>query len=124
MTDSHTVLVVDDNKELAMVMKDKLEIEGFNVLVAHDGEAGLDIALAEHPDLVLLDVMMPKKDGWEVIAGLRTDEWGKDAKVILLTSLNDMDSISKAVEAGNFEYLVKTDWEPAEIVERIKSTLA
>lgn len=124
MTESqHSVLIVDDNKELVAVLKDKFEIEGFATFVAHDGEAGLKAALENHPDIILLDVMMPKKDGWEVIAGLHEDDWGKEAKIILLTSLNDMDSISKAVEAGNFEYLVKTDWEPGEIVQRVKETL-
>lgn len=124
MTDTqHSVLIVDDNQELVMVLKDKFEMEGFTAHVAHDGEEGLTQALEHHPDIILLDVMMPKKDGWEVIAGLHEDEWGKDAKIILLTNLNDMDSISKAVEAGNFEYFVKTDWEPGEIVARVKEML-
>ena len=124
MEQKTTILVADDNPDLTNILQDRLTREGFSVLIAHDGDEATAIALKEHPDLILLDIMMPKVDGWKVLENLQDDDWGKTAKVILLTNLSDMDSVSRAVTAGSFDYLVKTDWDIGEVVTRVKETLA
>jgi DNA-binding response OmpR family regulator len=118
------ILVADDNPDLTNILGDRLTREGFTVSIAHDGDEAIVKALAEHPDLILLDIMMPKVDGWKVLEKLQDDDWGKTAKVILLTNLSDMDSVSRAVTAGSFDYLVKTDWDISEVITRVKETLA
>lgn len=124
MTDTkHTILIVDDNKELCDLLTDGLTGEDLGVIQAYDGEAGLAKALAEHPDLILLDVMMPKMDGWEMLERLRADEWGKDAEVVMLTNAGDMESISKAVDRGTFEYLIKTELDIEDVLAKVKEKL-
>ncbi|MBT3690297.1 response regulator [bacterium] len=117
------VLVVEDERTLRDALVKKLSKEEFTVLSAKDGKEGLDTALAEHPDLILLDILMPKMNGIEVLQKLREDEWGAKAKVIVLTVLNDQKKILEALEKGAYEYLVKSDWKLEDIVERVKEKL-
>ena len=123
MADKKTILVVEDEKDLAQALKIKLEEAGFVTLVASDGESGLRIALAEHPDLILLDILLPGMDGMELLKQLREDEWGKEAKVILLTNVDNIETIAKVIEDGGYEYLVKTDWKMDDVVAKIKNKL-
>ena len=123
MADKKTILVVEDEKDLAQALKIKLEEAGFVTLVAYDGESGLRIALAEHPDLVLLDILLPGMDGMELLKQLREDEWGREAKVILLTNVDNIETIAKVIEDEGYEYLVKTDWKMDDVVAKIKNKL-
>ena len=118
-----TILVVEDEEALRKAMSDKLTREGFKVLEAKDGEEGLETALKEHPDLTLLDIMMPKMDGLTVLSNLREDEWGKTAQVIIMTNLSESEKVSEAVVNGVYEYLVKSDVPLAEVVQKIKAKL-
>lgn len=118
-----TILIVDDEPDLRDALADMLGAEGYNVLVAKDGKEGLGTALAQKPDLILLDVMMPNMDGFGVLDELRKDEWGKNAKVIFLTVLNDAQSISRAMEGEGYTYLVKTEWDLAGIVKAVEERL-
>ena len=118
-----TVLVIEDDRVLRRVIIDNLKSEGFNALEAEDGEAGLALALAKHPDIMLVDVVMPKMDGIAMLEKLRQDEWGKDAQVIMLTNLSDPDKISAVSKKGVNDYLVKADWDIAGIIERVKDKL-
>ena len=122
-TGKKTILIVDDEKDLRDALATALADEGFNVLTAADGDEGLKMAFEHKPDLILLDLVMPKLDGYAVLDRLRLDEWGKDANVFLLTVLEDIDSVSKAIEHGGLEYFVKTDWRLEDIVERIQEKL-
>ena len=124
MTNNKTILVVEDETPLARVLKERLAREGFRVLVAYNGKEGLEVALEEHPDLLLLDIVMPVMDGMTMIKELRKDEWGKDAQVILLTNLCDNLKISESMETGVHDYLVKSDWTLEEIVKKINEKLA
>lgn len=117
------VLIVEDETGLLSVLTEKISREGYEVLNAKNGKAGLETALKEHPDLILLDVIMPIMDGMTMLQELRRDEWGKGAKVILLTNLNDPEKIQESIEAGAYEFLVKTDWKLSEVVEKVKTTL-
>jgi DNA-binding response OmpR family regulator len=123
MAENKHILVVDDETELCDVLRSKLEAEGFMVSTANDGEEALERAFEGKPDLILLDLVMPNKDGFEVLTELREDKWGKDVPVILLTNLDDYESLSKVLEKQGHEYLVKTDWKIEEVVEKIKQTL-
>lgn len=117
------ILIVEDETGLQNALGDKLTREGFNVLKASNGADGLEQALAEHPDLLLADIVMPKMDGMTMIRKLRQDPWGKEAKVILLTNLNEPVKTEEAIEVGVYDYLIKTDWKLIEVVEKIKSKL-
>ena len=122
------ILVVDDEKALRGALRDKLESEGFDVLEAKDGNEGLNKALAEHPDLILLDVMMPKMDGIEVMKKLQEDKWGKNANMIMLTNVSDPIKVAEATETGSknmtvYDYMIKSDWKLEEVVERVRTKL-
>lgn len=114
------ILVVEDEKPLAAALYDKLTRAGFEVLNAKNGEEGLETALREHPDLILLDIFMPKMDGLTVLAKLHEDAWGKNAKVIMLTNLSYNKKVVDAWKLGPDDYLVKSDWKIEDIVAKVR----
>lgn len=118
------ILVVDDDENLRTVLVDKLAISGFESEGAKDGLDGLTKALATHPDMILLDGMMPKLSGWEVLEKLREDSWGKSVKVIMLTAVDEVDRLAKAMESGSSQYLVKTNYSLDEVVKKIQDMFA
>lgn len=123
MVSKKTILIIEDEKDIAEVLKIKLEEAGFIAHIALDGESGLQVALADHPDLILLDLIMPGMDGVELLGQLRKDEWGKKAIVILLTNVDNIETVAKIIEDGGYEYLVKTDWKMDDVVAKIKNKL-
>ena len=124
MTDtSKTILVVEDEKAYSHTINEKLRSEGFTVLLANNGEEGLAMALEKHPDLILLDIQMPKMDGIEMVKRLRKDEWGKKAKIIILSNINSMEKTQQALENEVFQYLIKSDIKIDDLVDRINSVL-
>ena len=118
-----TILVAEDEADLREALFTILTSEGFEVLLAEDGEQALDLAFKNKPDLILLDMIMPNVDGHGVLDKLRNDEWGKNVKVIVLTALSDLNSLSKTLEHGGLEYLVKTDWKLEDIATRVRQRL-
>lgn len=118
--ESKRVLVVEDDRVLRKVVVDHLKLDGFTVIEAEDGAAGLSLALSEHPDVTLLDVVMPKMDGMTVLEKIRESDWGKNAKIIMLTNLSDSEKIAHAAEKGVSDYLVKADWDIESIIEKVK----
>ncbi|MHB9019568.1 MAG: response regulator [Minisyncoccota bacterium] len=116
--------VVEDDRPLLSVLSERFNAEGFKVITATTGEEGFDLAIKNKPDLILLDIVMPKMDGLSMLKKLREDSWGKKARVILLTNLSADEKITKAVTELEPEYyLIKTDWKMDDIVERVKSSL-
>jgi DNA-binding response OmpR family regulator len=117
------ILIVEDEKPLAEALKDKFVQEGCYVSIAENGAEGLKAALATHPDTLVVDLIMPKMSGMELMAALRKDAWGKDVPVIVLTNLSvdSKDLIRGVVEIKPAYYLVKSDWGIAEIVDKVKS---
>ncbi|MFZ3099762.1 MAG: response regulator, partial [Minisyncoccales bacterium] len=101
----------------------KLAREGFAVLEAKNGKEGLEMALSAHPDLILLDIVMPVMDGMTMLQKLREDAWGAKAKIFMLTNLSDMNKVADAIMQGSYDYLVKTDWTLEDIVDRIGKKL-
>lgn len=119
-----TILVVDDEKDIREALQDKFTSEGFKVIMADDGDVGLAAALEKHPDLIILDVIMPNMTGWEVLEQLRKDPWGAHVPVVMLTVLDDIESASNAVQYKSFDILVKNDWKLADVVKRVKELLS
>jgi DNA-binding response OmpR family regulator len=120
------ILVVEDEKILADTLEEKLSSEGFGVTKAYDGEEGLKLAMSKHPNLILLDLLMPKMDGMTFLKELRQDEsWGKNVPVIILTNLSSHDEQRNKdiVELEPSYYFMKTDKSVEEIVDKIKERL-
>lgn len=110
---------------MLLTLADNLAHEGFEIIKAGDGEKGFTTALREHPDLILLDILMPVMDGLTMLKKLRQNDWGEHVPVIILTNLNSPTTISKAVESmdGFEEYLVKSDWKVEDVVTRVREKL-
>jgi DNA-binding response OmpR family regulator len=118
------ILIVDDESSLRHALADKLSFEGFSALEAKNGEEGLALALSSHPDLILLDIVMPVMDGISMLKNLRDDKWGKKVKVIMLTNLDGDGKVADAVAWGTPEYLVKSDWKLEDVVIKIREQLS
>ena len=105
MNDNPKILVVEDEPDMAMGLRDNLQFEGYDVIMAHDGEAGLDLALKEKPVLVLLDVMMPKLDGFEVCRLLRENLFR--SPILMLTARGQEIDKVRGLELGADDYITK-----------------
>ncbi len=101
------ILIIDDEKELTELMKDRLELEGFEVVCAHDGIEGVLMASQEKPDLILLDLLIPKMDGEEVYRTLKNNAETSGIRVMVLTAKNKSFDAYWEKEVGAFNYLVK-----------------
>lgn len=123
--DKKRILIVEDEESVQKAISDALTNQEFATLVANDGEKGLEISLREHPDLILLDILMPKMDGMIMLKKLREDEWGKSVPVIILTNVNPTtSSVINSVLANNpAYYLVKSDVKLEGIIEKVKEVL-
>jgi CheY-like chemotaxis protein len=117
------ILIVDDEAVLVDLLRNKISRQGFGVIEARDGEEGLQKALAEHPDLILMDIIMPKMDGITVLKKLRQDHWGKDVPVIILTNLNTAEAVENSIASGVYDYLVKIDYTLDDLADIIKRRL-
>lgn len=118
---SKTVLIIEDDKVLAEMYKDKFTLSGFSVTVAADGQKGLDLALSSEPNLILLDLALPKIKGTDVLGTLRTTNWGKTVPIIVLTNLNVDGKILEAITKYSPVYcLLKANTTPEEVLEKAK----
>lgn len=118
------ILLIEDDPFLLSMYSTKFEIEDFRVYVASDGQKGLELAGKELPDIILLDILMPKMNGFEVLENLKAQKETKDIPVILLTNLNQKDEIEKGLSLGVDDYLIKANFMPSEVVEKIKKVIA
>jgi DNA-binding response OmpR family regulator len=114
------ILVIEDEVDLREAMMDALHEAGYRVTGADNGQAGLEVALAEHPDMILLDLMMPIMDGQETFRRLRADEWGRHAKVVILTAMDDVNNIGLAHEAKPLDYFIKAHHSLEDLVKQIR----
>jgi DNA-binding response OmpR family regulator len=117
------VLVVEDDLVLQRTVFDFLALEGFEMVAASNGEEGIEVAKRENPDLILLDIILPKKDGFEVIEALKADEETKNIPIILLTNLGSLNDVEKALKMGANNYLVKADYKMEEVARKVKEVL-
>tara|TARA_Y100001970_G_C14038322_1_gene752327 strand:- start:285 stop:665 length:381 start_codon:yes stop_codon:yes gene_type:complete len=117
------VLLIEDDTFLANIYKTKFEMEGFAVDVAENGELGLKEAQKKKPDLVLLDILLPKMDGFTVLQHMKDDAELKNIPVILLTNLGQKDDVEKGLKMGAADYLIKAHFKPSETVDKVKNVL-
>lgn len=117
------ILFIEDESALQKSIGDVLEQAGYEVISALDGELGLRLAKTEKPDLILLDLILPKMRGFEVLEQLKGDLATKEVPVIILTNLENMEDVNQALELGAMTYLVKTHYTLDEVVGKIKKAL-
>jgi DNA-binding response OmpR family regulator len=117
------ILVVEDELALSQVLSDRFTQEGFNVQTAADGEEGLKKATTWKPDLVLLDIVMPKMDGMTMLHALRKTPEGKTMPVILLTNLSDTEDVYEAMANGVYDFLVKSHWDLDDLIHEVRAKL-
>ncbi len=121
-TEHATILVVDDEPNIVQTLQDRLEMNDYKVITAGNGKEGLEKALSEKPDIVLLDVIMPVMDGHEMLERLRQSDVGKEMAVIMLTARSQSQDVSRADACGIEDYVVKP-FDLSELLEKIENTL-
>lgn len=114
------ILIAEDDGFIAEVYDTKLTFEGFEVVIATDGVEAIEKIKSTKPDVILLDVMMPKMNGLEVLEKIRQDKEFKKTPVLILTNAGEKDSVTKALQLGATDYLIKSSYTPEEVVEKIK----
>ena len=116
------ILIIDDSPDSVFLLQDRLEREGFETAKAYNGEMGIQKAVNEKPDLILLDVMMPDISGFDVCKTLSSKEETKLIPIILLTALTEADNLQQGLQAGAFDY-IKKPFNRTELIARINSAL-
>ena len=117
------ILVIEDEATLQKALNEVLSEEGYNVVSSLDGLRGLELAKEEIPDLILLDIILPKMDGFEVLKRIKEDNKISQIPVIILTNLSDLNDIQKALDLGATTYLVKADFHIEDVLKKIKKVL-
>jgi DNA-binding response OmpR family regulator len=119
----HKIVIIEDEQMLAEMYATKLGMENFQVLKAFDGKQGLELVKKEKPDIVLLDIILPKLDGFLVLKEIKKDPSLKSIPVLLLTNLGQESDVKKGNQLGANGYFVKANHSPAEIVNKVKEFL-
>ncbi|MFC1629927.1 PleD family two-component system response regulator [Patescibacteria group bacterium] len=117
------ILFIEDESALQKTLGTTLQQEGYEVKPALDGETGLKLAESEKPDLILLDLVLPRMHGFEVLKKLKENPETKAIPVLILTNLEDVKEVEKAIELGATTYLVKENYSLEEVVEKVKKTI-
>ena len=117
------ILIAEDERDIRDLVAFTLRFAGFEVIVATNGEEAVEMAGREVPDLILLDLILPRKDGFEVLAAIKEDKSTHEIPVIVLTNLEGTNDVERAISLGATTYLVKANYELEELVKKIKETL-
>ena len=117
------ILIIEDDRSLQSALVEVLNQEGYETISAFDGEEGAQKAGSEKPDLILLDLILPKKDGYEVLAELKNSD-GRNIPVLILTNLEEIDNVQKALDLGAKTFMVKSDYSLKDIIEKIKGNIS
>lgn len=117
------IAIIEDDATINQMYRMKFEATGFDVQLASDGERGVALAESFRPDLILLDMQMPRKDGLQTLREIRDSEWGKEIPVIILTNMGEEESPKELRELGIESYILKAELTPSQVVERVKETL-
>ncbi len=117
------ILIIEDEIVLAEMYKEKLEKEGFEVFLASEIEEGIEIAKKENPDLILLDILLPRENGISFLEKIKDEKILEKIPVIAFSNYDDPETKKKAFEMGVKEYLIKANYTPGEVVEKIKKYL-
>ena len=119
-TTIHKILIIEDDRSLARLYQIKLEKSGYEIQVAYDGEEGFEQITSYQPDIILLDIIIPKIDGFEVLRRLKANASLKSIPVILLTNLGQEEDMAKGKALGANDYLIKANFTPAEVVKKME----
>lgn len=117
------VAIIEDDLAISQMYRIKFEAEGFDVETASNGKLGLELCLEWHPDIILLDLMMPEMNGDEMLINLRKDEWGEDVKVIILTNMGEQEAPEIIKQLNARRFIVKAEMTPRQVAEVVKSEL-
>ncbi len=125
METQKTILIVEDEISLRDAIMDILRSKNFLPISAKDGKEGVDLALERHPDLILLDLLMPVMDGMTALKKIREDSWGANVPVIILTNLSATNEqlVNDMVTHKPMHYLIKSDWKLHDVVKKIEEIL-
>ncbi len=118
-----TVLVVEDDPVILRLLEVNFELEGFSVLLAHDGAEGIEMARSGKPDIIVSDIMMPRTSGLELVAAIRADDATRAIPVILLSAMAQTSDLKLGLDAGADDYITKP-FEPLDLVDRVNALLA
>lgn len=118
------ILVVEDEESLLYLYGMKLEQSGFEVIKASNGREGLSLAQLEMPKLILLDILMPDVDGYEMLAGLKKNEKTKNIPAIIFSNLSQKEEIEKGLKLGAKDFIIKTSLTPTELEHKVKEYLS
>ncbi len=126
MAKEKTILVVEDDENIREIILTTLKMGNFNSIVAVNGKEGVQMALEKHPDLILLDLLMPVMGGMEALKQIREDKWGATVPVVILTNLSatNEDLVADIVTLKPAHYLIKSDWRVATVIQKINEILA
>jgi DNA-binding response OmpR family regulator len=117
------ILLIEDESVLQKALGSALKEQNYEIANAFDGEKGLNIAISQIPDLIILDLILPKKEGFEVLRALKESPETKKIPVIILTNIERIEDIEKALALGAAAYLIKTQYKLEEIVQKVKGIL-
>ncbi len=117
-----TVLVIDDDPVILELLRVNFEIEGFDVLTAHDGDEGLELAQSSHPDVVISDIMMPRRDGLQLLTDLKGDPRTEGLPVILLSAKAQKSEVQHGLDLGADDYITKP-FDPIKLIERLNAVV-
>lgn len=120
---TYKVLIVEDDRYISKMYQLKLSLDGMDVQVADNGRSGIEKAQEFIPDIILLDILMPEMDGYEVLDSLKSEDKTKNIPVLILSNLGQEDHIQKGIELGASGYIVKSQYTPSKVLEKIKKTL-
>lgn len=118
-----SVLIIEDDSYISDMYRIKLESENFEVAIAGDGTIGIKMLEKQKPDIILLDVVMPKMDGFDVLKTIKGNPELKEVPVVLLTNLSQKENVERGFELGADSYIIKAHFTPSEVVEKIKGIL-
>ena len=118
-----TVLVVEDDPVILRLLEVNFDLEGFTVLLAHDGAEGIEVARANQPDVIISDIMMPRTSGLELVETLKADPDTKAIPIVLLSAKAQTSDLKIGMEAGADDYVTKP-FEPLDLVERVNELLS
>jgi DNA-binding response OmpR family regulator len=117
------ILIIEDDRYISKMYQLKLSLEGYDVQVAENGREGVDKVKEFLPNIILLDILMPELDGFEVLKIVKSDDVTKDIPVLIMSNLGQEDHVEKGMKLGAIGYIVKSQYTPSKVVEKIKSVI-
>lgn len=118
------IAIIEDDQAISQMYRFKFEAEGYDVQTAENGKLGLELIESFHPDIILLDLMMPEMNGEIMLAKMRATSWGKDLKVIILTNMGEQEISADIKQLGVSAVILKADMTPRQVADLVKKQLA